>query len=94
MKLIGVEVRVRAHHHHNFREVRLIPLEIVIPAVGNELMPEAEVTFHTTSGDVTVRAQLPDFGRRFYDHELFGQPHVQTPSEAVAYLDRQIEAGV
>lgn len=98
MKLIGVEVRVRASGAHTFREAKLVPLEIVIPAVDGRLEPEAEVTFHTTHGDVTVRTNLPGYGRYVGrdDGRYVGrddEPNVPL-HEAVRFIDRQIEAGL
>jgi hypothetical protein len=91
MKVIGVEVRF-GYSNIPFpkREAKLIPLEIVIPAVDEQRYNEAvgEVTFHTTHGDVTVQTRLPG------TLQEPGQPTVRTMQEAQAFLDRQIEAGV
>ena len=91
MKVIGVEVRFGyTNLPIQKREAKLIPLEIVIPAVAEQRYCEAagEVTFHTTDGDVTIQTRLPG------DLTRPGQPTVQTAGEAQAFLDRQIEAGL
>lgn len=67
MKLIGIEVRVG--HNGPYRkamEAKVVPLEVVFAQARddryNHIAPFAEVTLHTTDGDVTVTAQLP-FGK-------------------------------
>lgn len=91
MKVIGVELRFGyTTVPIQKREAKLIPCEVVIPAVAEQRYSQAvgEVTFHTTHGDVTVQAVLP--GNLMEP----GCPMVNTAQDAQAFLDRQIEAGV
>lgn len=65
MKLIGVEVRVGASQFHGRKlEALIVPLDIRFARAADDpymhsTSPVAEVTFHTTDGDVTVIARLP-----------------------------------
>lgn len=91
MKVIGVEVRFGyTNIPMQKREAKLIPCEVVIPAIAEQRYCYAagEVTFHTTHGDVTIQAQLPG------TLQEPGCPTVNTMQDAQAFLDRQIEAGV
>lgn len=87
MKLIGVELRV------GFRgwpfqqmEAKLVPVEIVYPNLENFAgysRPVAEVTFHASTGDVTVNAELPP--------APYGEDHVARDwNDARKFLERQI----
>ncbi len=98
MKVIGAEIRFTYDRlPYPAREAKLVPLEIVFPAVIDDFtervdsycVPQAEVTFHTTDGDVTtLRVNLP-FNP--YDRSA---PQVKGQEAAKQYLDRQIERGV
>jgi hypothetical protein len=65
-KLIGAEIRI-GYEGQQLHEVKLVPIEVEFrPAqtvVGtvfyNNPPAVAEITFHTTDGDVTMRVQLP-----------------------------------
>jgi hypothetical protein len=64
VKLIGMELRVASSMLHQKLEAMIVPLDIRFARAENDpyassVRPEVEVTFHTTDGDVTVRAVLP-----------------------------------
>ncbi len=94
MKLIGAEIRVGVENGGGLQEVKLIPLAVVFPAIdGNYRHSQnlAEVTFHTSEGDVTIRAMLPHNRIEVQNHKLSG-PVVQDPLEAIKFIQQQLEA--
>ncbi len=87
MKLIGAEIRVGYANGPGLQEAKLIPLEVVYPLLDPRQYNHAvaQVTFHTSNGDVTVTANLPD--ERLREDTKFARD----ADEATAWIRRQLE---
>ncbi len=87
MKLIGAEIRVGYDHGPGLQEAKLIPLEVVYPTLDPQQYnaPVAEVTFHTSNGDVTMRMRLPE------DRQRPDTKYARNVDEALAWIRGQLE---
>ena len=93
MNLIGAEIRVGVENGDGLQEAKLIPLEGVFPEIkGNYRHSQnlAEVTFHTSEGDVTMRVVLPRNRIEVEDHKLTGAI-VSDPLQAIKFIQQQLE---
>lgn len=90
MKVIGAELRLGVEGYPIQRtfEVKLVPVEVDFPRVfsGGQMRPTAEVTFHTSNGDVTVRAQLPPDNVEY--HEVQQVPQAELVRQMAVLQER------
>lgn len=89
MKLVGIELRVGVQGpmmEGRQLEVAVFPVNVVYPGVKGryDIRPTAEITFHTTEGDVTTNVSLPmDYDRN---------PILLKDEEIYPFLRKQLHA--